>query len=444
MTTIACVVLAAGHGTRMRSQKPKVLHEIGHLPMLGHCLRTARALGAERLSVVIGAGGDQVRAALEGLDAGAQVAVQDPPRGTADAVTAAMPQLEGFEGVVLVLYGDTPLLTLETLKALIGEIEAGAGLAVLGFETDEPGPYGRLVTADGSLQRIVEAKDASPEELEITLCNSGVMAIRSDVLNAFLPQIDNNNAKGEYYLTDLVGLAGEAGHGLAFVRGGEDEVFGVNNRVELAQAEKIFLARARHNMMVAGVTLADPDTIYFAYDTEIGEDCLIGQGVVFGPGVKLEAGVTVKPYSHLEGATMRTGSSAGPFARLRQGTELREEAAVGNFVETKKATLGQGVKAGHLTYLGDANVGAGTNIGAGTITCNYDGYGKYKTIIGENAFIGSDTMLVAPVTVGAGAITGSGSVITKSVAEDALAVSRGKQIERARWAATFRKRHGDE
>lgn len=441
MTTIACVVLAAGHGTRMRSQKPKVLHEIGHLPMLGHCLQTARALGAERLSVVIGAGGEKVQHALAGLDADAQVAIQDPPQGTADAVGVAMPLLEGFDGVVLVLYGDTPLLTLPTLQSLIGEVEGGAGLAVLGFEADEPGPYGRLVTQGGALQRIVEAKDASAEELDITLCNSGVMAIRSDVLNTFLPQIDNKNAKGEYYLTDLVGLSGAAGHRLAYVRGGEDEVFGVNNRVELAQAEKIFQARARQDMMLAGVTLIDPDTVYFAYDTKIGEDCVIGQGVVFGPGVTLEPSVTVKPYSHLEGATLRKGASAGPFARLRQGTELQEDSAVGNFVETKKAVLGRGVKAGHLSYLGDADVGAGTNIGAGTITCNYDGYGKHRTIIGENAFIGSDTMLVAPVSVGAGAITGSGSVITKSVPDDALAVTRSKQIERAGWAASFRQRH---
>ncbi|MEM9838326.1 MAG: bifunctional UDP-N-acetylglucosamine diphosphorylase/glucosamine-1-phosphate N-acetyltransferase GlmU [Pseudomonadota bacterium] len=443
MTSIACVVLAAGHGTRMRSKKPKVLHEVGNLPMLGHCLRTARRVGAERIGVVIGAGGEKVQAALETLDREAGVAVQDPPQGTGDAVTSAMPLLDGFEGVVLVLYGDTPLITEDTLRALIGEIEGGAGLAVLGFETDEPGPYGRLITENGALTRIVEAKDASPEELEVTLCNSGVMAISTDVLRTHLPEITNENAKGEYYLTDLVGLAGAAGQKLAYVSGGEDEVFGVNNREELAVAEAIFQQRMRKRFMIEGVTLSDPDTVYFSYDTEIGEDCVVGQHVVFGPGVKLAGGVTVKPFSHLQGAAMETGSSAGPFARLREGTHVGPKAAIGNFVETKKTKLGEGVKAGHLTYLGDAEIGARTNVGAGTITCNYDGYGKFKTVIGEGAFIGSSTMLVAPVTIGNGAFTGSGSVITVDVSDDALALGRGKQIEKPGWAAAFRKLKGD-
>ncbi|GGY38841.1 bifunctional UDP-N-acetylglucosamine diphosphorylase/glucosamine-1-phosphate N-acetyltransferase GlmU [Parvularcula lutaonensis] len=444
MAAIASIVLAAGHGTRMRSEKPKVLHEIGHLPMVGHCLRTARALGADRLGVVIGAGGDRVKAALGKLDPDAQIAVQDPPRGTGDAVTAAMPVLDGFEGVVVVLYGDTPLLRVETLERLVAEIDGGAAMAVLGFEAEEPGPYGRLITDEkDNLLRIVEAKEATPEELAVRLCNSGVIAVRTDALREFLPKITNDNAKGEYYLTDLVGLIGGAGHKLAFVRGSEDEVLGVNNRAELAEAERLFQQRRREELMLAGVTMQDPQTVYLAWDTEIGNDCVIGQNVVFGPGVKLEPGVTVKPFSHLEGTVMRSGSAAGPFARLREGTDVGANARIGNFVETKKSVLGEGVKAGHLTYLGDATIGAGTNIGAGTITCNYDGFGKHKTVVGENAFIGSNTMLVAPVTIGKGAFTGSGSVITKDVSDDALAVGRGKQFEKAGWAASFRRKHGD-
>lgn len=442
MTAIACIVLAAGHGTRMKSETPKVLHRIAGLPMLGHCLRTARSLGAEHVGVVIGAGGDKVRAALGGLDPAARVAVQDPPRGTGDAVRAAMPLIEGFEGVVLVLYGDTPLIRQSTLQALVEAVEAGSDLAVLGFEPAVPGAYGRLVTdGEGALKRIVEAKDASPEELGIGLCNSGVMAVAASALRAHLPRITNDNARGEYYLTDLVGLIGEAGGRLAVVRGDEDEVLGVNNRVELAEAERLYQERRREELMLSGVTMHDPQTVYLSWDTEIGEDSIIGQNVVFGPGVRLEAGVEVRPFSHLEGVVMRTGSSAGPFARLREGTDVGSGARIGNFVETKKAKLGPGVKAGHLSYLGDAEIGAETNIGAGTITCNYDGYGKHRTVIGERAFIGSDTMLVAPVTIGDGAITGSGSVITKDVAADALAVGRGRQFEKPGWAAAFRRKH---
>ena len=270
-----------------------------------------------------------------------------------------------------------------------------------------------------------------------------IIAVTTAALREFLPRITNDNAKGEYYLTDLVGLIGGAGGRLAFVRGEEDEVLGVNNRAELAEAERLFQERRRAELMLAGVTMLDPQTVYLAWDTKIGAECVIGQNVVFGPGVELEPGVTVKPFSHLEGAIMREGSAAGPFARLREGTDVGRNARIGNFVETKKSVLGEGVKAGHLTYLGDATIGAGTNIGAGTITCNYDGYGKHKTVVGEGAFIGSSTMLVAPLTIGEGAFTGSGSVITKNVSDDALAVGRGKQFEKAGWAASFRKKHGD-
>ncbi|MEM6748227.1 MAG: bifunctional UDP-N-acetylglucosamine diphosphorylase/glucosamine-1-phosphate N-acetyltransferase GlmU [Pseudomonadota bacterium] len=445
MPAIASLILAAGHGTRMRSETPKVLHKVGHLEMLGHCLKTARALGAERLGVVIGAGGEKVKQALGSLDPQAEVAVQDPPLGTGDAVRAGMSVLEGFEGIVIILYGDTPLLRLETLTALTGAVEGGAAVAVLGFETDEPGPYGRLVLgSDGQLTRIVEAKDASPDELAITLCNSGVMAMSSQALKAYLPKITNNNAKGEYYLTDLVGLASGAGETLATVTGTEDEVLGVNDRSELAAAEAIYQRRRRRDVMLSGVTLIDPDTVYFAHDTEIGRDAVIHPNVVFGPGVKLAPKVEVKAFSHLEGSVMDGGAAAGPFARLREGTVLGAGAKVGNFVEIKKSVLGADVKAGHLSYLGDAEIGARTNIGAGTITCNYDGYNKHKTVIGEDAFIGSNASLVAPVTIGSGAFTGSGSVITKDVPDDALSVARGRQMTKEGWAISFRKRNGDE
>lgn len=425
MPALASIVLAAGHGTRMRSQTPKVLHEVGHLPMLGHCLATARAVGAERLGVIIGAGGEKVRAALKTLDPDAEVAVQDPPQGTGDAVRAGLPLLEGFEGTVLILYGDTPLLRDDTLRALAAEVEAGAAIAVLGFEAKEPGPYGRLVLgADGELERIVEAKDASPQQLTITLCNSGVMAVTTEALRTLLPKITNDNAKGEYYLTDLIALARGAGHKLSVVRGSEDEVFGVNDRQELAIAERIFQERRRREAMLSGVTLIDPQTVHFAHDTQIGQDAIIHPHVVFGPGVKLAPNTEVKAFSSLEGAVLDEEAAAGPFARLREGTVVGKGAKIGNFVETKKTTLGPGVKAGHLTYLGDAEIGARTNIGAGTITCNYDGFNKFKTVIGEDAFIGSNASLVAPVSIGRGAFTGSGSVITKPVPDDALAVGQ--------------------
>jgi bifunctional UDP-N-acetylglucosamine pyrophosphorylase/glucosamine-1-phosphate N-acetyltransferase len=304
----------------------------------------------------------------------------------------------------------------------------------------DPGPYGRLVTSEsGDLLRIVEAKDASPEELAIGLCNSGVMAVSMEALRRDLPRIGNDNAKKEFYLTDLVGLAIEAGDRASVISGSEDEVFGVNNRAELAVAERIFQDRRRRELMLDGVTMIDPQTVHFAYDTKIGQDSIIEPHVVFGPGVELADRSEIKAFSHLEGARLEEGAAAGPFARLRQGTLLGEGAKVGNFVETKKASLGKGVKAGHLTYLGDVTIGAKSNIGAGTITCNYDGYGKHKTVIGEGAFIGSNTMLVAPVTIGAGAFTGSGSVITKDVSDNSLAVARGKQFEKKEWALSFRK-----
>ncbi|WOI52545.1 bifunctional UDP-N-acetylglucosamine diphosphorylase/glucosamine-1-phosphate N-acetyltransferase GlmU [Parvularcula sp. LCG005] len=442
MTQIASVILAAGHGTRMRSALPKVLHEVGRRPMLHHVMASAAQLGARRQVVVIGSQAPQVGEAARHFDGDAHVAVQDPPQGTADAVTAAMPSLEGFDGVVLVLYADTPLVTEQTLRAMIGAITAGATLAVLGFEPDEPGAYGRLIkNVDGGLDRIVEAKEASAAELAVRLCNSGVMAVSSDALRRYLPQIDNRNAKGEYYLTDLAGLVTSNGGRADIVTGSADEVYGVNDRVELAVAENIFQTRVRGDAMREGVTLLDPSTVYFAADTKIGADTVVAQNVVFGPGVVIDANVRIEAFSHLEDCHVASGATIGPYARLRPGSDVGKGARVGNFVEMKKATLGAGAKVNHLSYIGDATVGAGANIGAGTITCNYDGYGKYKTTIGENAFIGSNSALVAPVKIGRGAIVGSGSVVTEDVADDALALGRGRQVEKPGWAQSFRQRH---
>ncbi len=442
-TAIAAVILAAGHGTRMKSATPKVLHEIAGLSMLGHVLHAAGALSPQRRVVVIGEHGPEVGDAAKTLAGDVAVAVQAPPRGTGDAVIQALPALEGFDGVVLVLYADTPLVAPETLRALVANIEDGAGAAVLGFRPDDPGAYGRLKeNADGGLEAIVEAKDASPEELEIGLCNSGVMAIESAFLRRALPKIDNNNAKREYYLTDLVALARAEGLSCAALEADADEVVGVNSRAELAVAEGLYQARRRAAAMREGVTLIDPQTVYFSHDTRLENDVVVEPGVFFGPGVSVESGARIKAYSHIEGAVVGEKAAAGPFARLRPGARLAAGAKVGNFVEIKKAIIGDDAKVSHLTYIGDAEIGARANIGAGTITCNYDGFNKHETRIGADAFIGSNSALVAPVTIAAGAYVGSGSVITQDVAAGDLAVARGRQAVIEGWAARFRKAHG--
>jgi len=437
---IAAVVLAAGHGTRMKSATPKVLHEIGAKPMLAHVIDAAKALAPAKIAVVIGDHAPEIGIFATSVDTGVAIAVQAPPRGTAHAVKQALPALEGFDGAVLILYADTPLVTPQTLRALAEKIAAGASVAVLGFSPEDPGAYGRLKRgADGALAAIVEAKDASPEELEITLCNSGVMAIDAAFLKARLKDIDNNNAKGEYYLTDIVALARADGKSCAVIEGDASEVLGVNSRVELSEAEAIFQGRMRRAAMEAGASMSDPSTVYFSHDTIIGADVTIGVNVVFGPGVIIGDNVEIKAFSHLEGAKVAAGAAVGPYARLRPGANLMEGAKVGNFVEIKKADIGPGAKVSHLTYLGDAEIGAGANIGAGTITCNYDGYGKHKTTIGVGVFIGSNSSLVAPLTIGDGAYVGSGSVITKDVDPDDLAVARGRQAVIKGWAARFRK-----
>ncbi len=419
----------------MKSPLPKVLHPVAGRTMLGHVLATARALGPARLVVVTRPDADEIAAAA----APAETAVQHEQRGTGHAVLAAAGALQGFTGDALILYADTPLITAATLRRVLDARSEGASVVVLGFTPDDPGPYGRLVLDDdGALVRNVEAKDATPEEAAIRLCNSGVMAADAQTLFRLLPQVGSNNAKNEIYLTDVIALAVGEGLKAAAVAGDAAEVLGVNSQAELAEAEAAFQTRARRTHMDAGVTLSDPSTVYFAADTQIGPGTTIGQNVVFGPGVRIAAGVTVKPFCHLEGVTIETGAIIGPFARLRPGSEIGPNAHIGNFVETKAAKIGPGAKANHLTYLGDATVGAGANIGAGTITCNYDGFFKYQTVIGEGAFIGSNASLVAPVTIGANANTAAGSVITRDVPADALAIERSPQAEKPGWAARFR------
>jgi len=422
---VALIVLAAGQGSRMQSDLPKVLHRLGGVPLLAHALAAGRMLEPEAVVVVAGHGAPAVEKAVARLDPEAQIALQDQQLGTAHAVGQALPLLEGFEGRVIVLYGDTPFISPETLAALACH---PADVVVLGFEAADPGRYGRLVTGPEGLERIVEYKDADEATRAIRLVNSGVLAADAALLRAFLPRIGNRNAAGEYYLTDLPGLAREAGHRVAVVTCAEAETLGINTRTELAAAEAAFQARARAQALKDGVTLSDPATVWFALDTCIGRDAVIGQNVVFGPGVTVESGAEILPFCHLEGCHVSAGATVGPFARLRPGAELGGDVHVGNFVEIKNSVLDEGVKVGHLTYLGDAHIGEATNIGAGTVTCNYDGVGKHRTEIGAHAFIGSDTMLVAPVRVGARAMTGSGSVITQDVPDDALALGRAKQV----------------
>ncbi len=433
------VILAAGKGTRMRSALPKVLHRIAGRSMLGHVVALAQGVGGDRLAVVVGPDMDSVRKEAVAAAPGADVFVQENQLGTADAVLAARPAIAAHQGDLLVLFADTPLLTPETITALRGELDKGAQVAVLGFNAREPGAYGRLITAaDGALAAIREAKDATDDERAITLCNSGVMAFRLADPLAVLDAIGNQNAKGEFYLTDAVEIVRRQGGRAAVVVCDEDEVLGVNARQELAAAEAIWQRRARARVMAEGVTMIAPETVWLSHDTVIGRDVVIEPNVFFGPGVTVEDDVEIKANSHFEGARIGRGARIGPFARLRPGAALGPDVHVGNFVEIKNVTLGAGAKANHLSYLGDGSVGPGANIGAGTIFCNYDGFFKHKTEIGAGAFVGSNSALVAPVKIGAGAYVGSGSVITKDVGADALALERSSQEERPGWAEKFR------
>lgn len=437
MTAIATVILAAGAGTRMKSSKPKVMHEIAGRTMVSHLIGSIKELSPDRMIVVVAPGMDDVRAEV----APAETAVQEEALGTGHAVAAALPALDGFEGDVLILYGDTPLITPQTLNQMIEtrDSDENTAVVVLGFEPDNPTGYGRLVTSgDGNLDAIVEELDATDEIRAIKLSNSGVMAISGAHIKNLINGIENNNSKNEYYLTDIVAIARSQGLTCKVVKSPETELLGVNDRIQLAQAEKIAQNRWRQKAMASGVTLIDPDTVFFSYDTKIAPDVIIEPNVFFGPGVTIGGNARIKANSHIEGATIGEGSQIGPFARLRPGAVLAEDVKIGNFVEVKKASIEQGAKVSHLSYIGDARVGTEANIGAGTITCNYDGYDKYKTDIGAGAFIGSNTALVAPVTIGDGAIVGAGSTVTKSVEKDALVVERAEEMQKPGWAKRFR------
>ncbi len=437
--SIAAIVLAAGKGTRMRSDLHKVLHPLAGRPMIEHLLETVDALGAARTVVVVGSGREQLEPVV--ARHGGQLVVQEPQLGTAHAVQQAEEALVGFDGDVLVLYGDTPLVSLETLERMLARLRAedAPAAVVLASRPADPRHYGRVTAeADATIRKMVEHKDASEEERAVDLCNSGLMAVRSADLWPLLSGVGNDNAAAEYYLPDIVMLAPAVGRVSAVVETNADEVAGINSRGELAAVEAFWQRRRRERAMEQGTSLVAPETVWFSHDTEIGCDVRIEPNVVFGPGVSVADGATIRAFSHLEGASVASGAEIGPYARLRPGAEIGEGAKIGNFVEVKKARLGAGAKANHLSYLGDAEIGAGANIGAGTITCNYDGFLKYPTRIGAGAFIGSNSALVAPVTVGEGAIVGAGSVVTRDVAPDALALARGAQSERPGWAARFR------
>jgi bifunctional UDP-N-acetylglucosamine pyrophosphorylase/glucosamine-1-phosphate N-acetyltransferase len=437
----AAVILAAGQGTRMKSPRPKVLHCVGGRAMIDWAIDAAQALGCERIVVVVSAGGGPVAAHVAARLGPAALAVQDPPLGTGHAVLAARAALSGFEGDVVVSYADGPSLRADDVRPLLDLRADGADIAVLGFHAADPAPYGRLVLGEGAaVDRIVEARDASQVERAITACNSGVLAAPAALLFELLGQVRRDNAKGEYYLTDVVALARAAGRTVRAAFAPEAACLGVNSQAELAQAEAEFQRRRRTELMDAGVTMPAPDTVRFSFDTDVAGGATIEPYVVFAPGVSIETGAVIRSFSHLEGCVVRAGALIGPYARLRPGADIGAEAHIGNFVEVKKVKVGQGAKANHLAYLGDGSVGAGANIGAGTIFCNYDGFDKYETHVGDGAFIGSNSSLVAPLTIGDGAYTGSGSVITASVEPDALALGRGRQSEKPGWAAAFRAR----
>lgn len=435
------IVLAAGEGTRMKSARPKVLHEVAGRSLVGHAIASAQAAGVARLGVVIGPERPDVAREVTRRAPEAQVFEQRERRGTAHAVLQAAPLIEAGCKALVVLFGDTPLVRPESIRALAQSVQAGdTAVAVMGFEALDPTGYGRLLTEGEQLLAIREHKDASGEERAVRLCNSGLMAIRGDMALDLLRSIGADNAQNEFYLTDVVALARTRGLGARFVLAPEEDALGVNDRVQLSVCEGVLQRRLREQHMRAGVTLIAPETVFFSLDTELGRDVLVEPNVVFGPGVVVDSGAVIHAFSHLEGATVRAGATVGPFARLRPGADLGEGAKVGNFVEIKKATLGREAKVSHLTYIGDAEVGAEANIGAGTITCNYDGFSKFVTRIGAGAFIGSNTALVAPVSIGAGATVGAGSVITHDVEPDALALTRAPTKSLPGWAKAFRER----
>ena len=439
--SFAVVILAAGQGTRMRSDTHKVLHPIASRPLLLHLLDTVDSLGADKRVVVVGKGREQVESALKDRDAA--TALQAEQKGTGHAVQQAAQALAGYDGPVVILYGDTPFVQAETLRRMLDRLNGqdGPGIVVLASTPTDPLKYGRIVLGEGDrIAKMVEYKDATEEERAVRLCNSGMTAVRSADLFRWLEKVGNDNAAGEYYLPDIVNVAAAEGRDAVVIEGDPYETAGVNSRAELAHLELEWQRRRREQVLDEGATLIDPESVWFAYDTKLGRDVTVEPHVVFGPGVEIADGATIHAFSHIEGAKIGTKASIGPFARIRPGTRLGPKTKVGNFVELKKADIAEGAKVNHLSYIGDAEVGAAANIGAGTITCNYDGFGKSRTVIGAGAFIGSNTALVAPVTVGEGAIVGAGSVITRDVEPDSLALERNEQKGVAGWARRFRER----
>ncbi|SOH92352.1 bifunctional UDP-N-acetylglucosamine pyrophosphorylase / Glucosamine-1-phosphate N-acetyltransferase [Monaibacterium marinum] len=427
---IAAIILAAGQGTRMQSDLPKVLHQIGSAPMIIHAMASANTLDPQQMIVVTGHGGQQVANAVGDWRDDVSFATQDEQLGTAHAVQQAAPALDGFDGDAVVLYGDTPFISGDTLAAMQSARATGAAVVVLGFDTAQPGGYGRLIVGPDGLEAIVEAKEATPEQLAITLCNSGVVMADAATLMDLVNAVGNDNAKGEYYLTDIVGIARSRGLTCAAVTCAEQETMGVNSRVDLAAAEAVFQWNRRGRALDEGVTLTAPETVFFAFDTHIGRDVSIAPNVVFGPGVTVETGAEIRAFCHLEGCHVAEGAQIGPYARLRPGAEIGGGARVGNFVEVKNAVLHEGAKVNHLTYIGDAEIGKRANIGAGTITCNYDGVFKHKTTIGDDAFIGSNSSLVAPLTIADAGYVASGSTVTTNINAGDLAIARARQVNK--------------
>ncbi len=436
-TPLAVVILAAGKGTRMRSALHKVLHPIAGRAMIEHLLDSVSQLSPERQVVIVGSERGQLERQLGGR---AALALQEPQLGTGHAVLQAKDALAGFSGNVLILYADVPFVSAATMAAMIERLDAldAPAVVVLGFEPDDTLQYGRVIASDGRIAKMVEHKDASEAERACRLCNSGLMAVRSADLFALLERVGNTNSQGEYYLVDIVNVANADGRACAVVVTADaDEVAGINSRAELAEAEGRWQARRRAAAMADGASLIAPETVWFSWDTKLGRDVTVEPNVVFGPGVSVADNVTIRAFCHLEGATLASGVEVGPYARLRPGAVLEAGAKVGNFVEIKKATLGEGAKANHLSYIGDADVGAGANIGAGTITCNYDGYFKHKTVIGERAFIGSNSSLIAPVKIGADAIVAAGSAVSRDVGDGELRLVRAEQLVKPGWADRF-------
>lgn len=438
--TCLSVILAAGEGTRMKSAVPKVLHKVGGLPLICHVVRAMKSAGSQKVAVVVGNDAKEVTAAVQLFAADAEIVEQKKRLGTAHAVLAAREILQKLVDDVLIAFGDTPLIEEAALTNARKALKNGADIVVMGFRTDKPSGYGRLIEKRGKLAAIVEEKDASAAQKKITFCNGGLMAVKGKHLLSLLDKVKDNNANKEYYLTDIVAIGAADGLDIRAIEVPAGNVVGINTRAELAEAEALWQNRKRQAMMLAGVTLQAPESVFFAYDTDIAADVVIEPHVFFGPGVKVAGGAVIHAFSHIEGATIGENAEIGPYARLRPGAVLKTGVKVGNFCEVKKAEIGTGAKVNHLTYIGDAEIGAHSNIGAGTITCNYDGYNKWKTVIGEGAFIGSNASLVAPVSVGNRAYVASGSVITENVADDALAFGRARQVNKSGQAKALRER----